>query len=227
MSSVQQHPQKTTRGKEQRTMGGSFSKPKPPPRGTISDVDRAVLDLKNARDRLRKYKSQLERDEVKLLLKAKEAKDAGKTKTALGILRLKKYKTNEVESVENQLLTVLQMVDTIDSKQNEAQLLTALRTGKDALHKMQQETTVEDVLELMDKIQEQASVEQEISDILSGVPSLSVQDEALVELELEALEAELHVPTSVLPQVPSHKLPEGQQPEKEPVATSGRVAVPS
>lgn len=198
--------------------------------GTVSDVDRAVLDLKNSRDRLQKYRSKLEADEEKLLRRAKEAKDNGKKNTALGLLRLKKFKTRELEGVENQLLTVLQMVGTIDSKQNEQQLLTALRSGKDALAQMQRETTVDDVLDLMDQIQEQNEVEKEISDILTGVPSLSVEDEAIVEEELAALEAELNGHTIPdLPQVPNSKLPEivtPTRPEKVPTKQE-KVAIAS
>lgn len=205
-----------------------------PPGGTVSDVDRAMLDLKNSRDRLQRFRKKLEQDETKLLQKAKEAKAAGRTKTAMGLLRLKKYKAQEVTNVENQLLTVLQMVGTIDSKQNEKQLLDALRTGKDSLAKMQKETTVDDVLELMDQIQEQNEVEKEVTEILSGVPSLSLEDEALVEAELESLMGVTNataVDPEELPQVPTEKLPElmPQVPNKEPAQQqpAGRVAVPS
>ena len=196
---------------------GTTTTKKKPPAGSISDVDRAVLDLKNARDRLQKYKAKLEMEEIKLLQRAKEAKDAGKNTQALGLLRLKKHKRRGVEDVENQLLTVLQMVETIDSRQNDKQILGALRTGKDALAKLQKETTVEDILELMDQIKEQTEVENEVAEILSNVPSLSVADEASVEAELEALEAAMKAEAYPdLPQVPTNKLPEIAQPNKDP-----------
>lgn len=220
-------------------MGGVFSSStssaKPKKGGTISDVDRAVLDLKNARDRLTRYRTKLEQDEVKLVQRAKQAKEAGHTQKALGILRLRRYKQQELANVEAQLLTVHQMVSTIDSKQNEQELLLALKTGKDALQKMHQETTVDDVLELMDQVQEENEVEQEINAILNNVPELSVEDEAEVEAELEALKASMAVPQQEpleLPNVPSTKLPETKQPEpaipSEPSkSSSGRVAVAS
>jgi type I site-specific restriction-modification system R (restriction) subunit len=198
-------------------MGGGFSKStsaKKPPAGTISSVDRAVLDLKNARDRLSRYKKKLELDDAKIIARAKREKEAGRTKTALNLLRVRKIKQNEVDVVEGQLLNVLQMVGTIDSKQNEAQVLAALKTGKDSLQKMHEETSVDDVLDLMDQIQEQNQVEQEISDILAGAPtSLSVQDEAAVEAELEALiqeqqQQQQQTTTVELPTAPQTKLPE-------------------
>mmetsp|Transcript_19703 Transcript_19703/g.27877 ORF Transcript_19703/g.27877 Transcript_19703/m.27877 type:complete len:218 (-) Transcript_19703:171-824(-) len=217
-------------------MGGSFSSNKsskktPPP---ISDIDRAVLDLKVSRDKLTRFKKKLEQDDAKLLAKAKQAKDAGQTTTALNLLKLRKHKQTAVASVENQLLTVLQMVDTISSKENEKDVLKSMAVGKDALQKLHEETTLEDVIELMDTIEEQSEMEKEISAAMGGVPALSVEDEELVELELEELEKAMAGETIQLPQVPSGK-PLPETPTTVPVKTataetaksSGRVAVAS
>ena len=200
----------------------------------ISATDRATLDLKNARDKLQRYKMKLEQDDSRIVARAKKAKVEGKTKAALNLLKVRKMKTREVESVEQQLLNVLQMVQTINSKQNEVQVLKAMKEGKDTLQKMHEETTVEDVLTLMDDIQEQNELENEINDILQNSPhSLSIADEEAVEAELEALmmmgvgldqhendspitttpeKEQQQLPiapdTQPLPQAPSTKLPE-------------------
>jgi charged multivesicular body protein 6 len=215
-------------------MGGSFSssnnkpipskkKHTPPP---ISDIDRAVLDLKVSRDKLTKYKKQLEQDDAKLLAKAKQAKDAGQTTTALNLLKLRKHKQTAVASVEQQLLTVLQMVDTISSKENEKEVLQSMKVGKQALQKLHEETTLEDVMELMDTIEEQAELEHEISAAMGGVPALSLEDEELVEAELEELEQAMagSEKTSIhLPQVPSGK-PLPETPTTVPVPTTPATA---
>ena len=221
-------------------MGGVFSntasssgssKKGKAPGGAITSADRAKLDLKNARDRLSKYKQRLEKDEERLVARAKQAKEAGQTKNALNLLRLRRAKQKEVESVDGQLLNVLQMVGTIDSKQNEAQVLDALRVGKDTLQKMHERTTVDDVLELMDQIQEQNEVEKEISNILQDGVELSVEDEAAVEAELEQLLAGQQQQSTELPTAPTTKLPDHlpavpttKLPES---VTESRVAVPS
>ena len=215
------------------TMGGSSSKQikaKPPPVAQISSIDRAVLDLKNARDRLQRYRRKLEQDDARLLAQAKKAKDAGKTKQALGVLRLRKFKQTQATQCEDQLLNVLQMVETIGSKQNESAVLSALAAGKDTLKKMHEETSVEHVLDLMEEIREEIEVEQEITGILAGVPELSPADEEAVEAELEALQAAMEKPLD-LPNVPTTKLPEVQTPvdvvpPKVPVQTEERVALP-
>jgi hypothetical protein len=208
-------------------MGGSTSKPKPKP--AISDIDRAILDLKVSRDRLQRYRQRLEQDEQRLLAQAKAAKAAGKQTRALGLLRLRNYKQNQLKSVEDQLLNVLQMVETIDSKQNESQLLAALSKGKDALKQLHQEHSVDRVLELMDQVQEEIEVEREINQILEDVPTLDPAQEEAVQAELEALMGETlpQVPTVPveLPQVPTTKLPQQQEPVKASLAEQ-RVAVP-
>ena len=197
----------------------------PPP--AISATDRATLDLKNARDRLQKYKGKLQKDDAKIVARAKQAKADGNTKAALNLMKIRKLKTREVESVEAQLLNVMQMVQTIDSKQNEVAVLAAMKEGKDTLQRMHEETTVDDVLNLMDEIQEQNELEQEMNDIMIGgssLSALSLEDEAAAEAELEALmgidstsaqpqqteQQQLPVApdTQPLPQAPSIKLPE-------------------
>lgn len=204
-------------------MGAFSSKPKKVPTPEISAVDRAVLDLKNARDRLRQYRKKLEQDDAKLVAQAKKARDAGKKQQALGILRLRKYKEVQATNCENQLLNVLQMVETIDSKQNEAQVLSALAAGKDTLKKMHEERTVDDVLDLMDAVREEIEVEQEINQILQGVPTLSPEDEEAAIAELQALEGEkIELPIAPTGGVP--KIEVRKETAEEPKET--RVAVP-
>lgn len=206
----------------------------PPP--AISAADRATLDLKNARDRLQKYKTRLETDDARITARARKAKAEGNTKAALNLLKIRKLKTREVETIEAQLLNVMQMVQTIDSKQNEVRVLAAMKEGKDTLQRMHEETTVDDVLNLMDEIQEQHELEQEMNDILVGanVSSLTLEDDAEIEAELEALmgitpatkQVEDQLPvapdTQPLPQAPSTKLPEATAITAK---TQGKVAM--
>ena len=219
-------------------MGSYSSKETPPPSTTrrrgpppaISAADRATLDLKNARDRLQKYKARLETDDARLTARAKKAKTEGNTKAALNLLKIRRLKTREVETIEAQLFNILNMVQTIDSKQNEVQVLQAMKEGKDTLQRMHEETTVDDVLNLMDEIQEQHELEQEMNDILVGanVASLTLEDDAELEAELEALigisapKEEVQLPvapdTQPLPEAPSTKLPETTPATEEKVA---------
>ena len=135
-------------------MGAFSSKATAPKKVEVTAIDRAMLDLKNARDRLQRYRKKLEHDDAKLLQRAAQAKQAGRNETALGLLRLRKFKQQQATDCENQLLNVMQLVETIDSKQNEKQLLEAMAAGKDTLKKIHEQTTVDQVLEQMDAIQD-------------------------------------------------------------------------
>jgi charged multivesicular body protein 6 len=199
----------------------------------VTSVDRTILDLKNSRDRLQRYRTKLETDLDRLVVQAKAAKLHGRNETALGLLRLRKFKRDQLQNCEDQLLNVMQLVETIGSRQNDAQMLAAMKNGKDALKLLHEETTVDDILNLMEAIQEEHEVEQEVSDILQNVPKLSADAEYAVEQELAALEESM-LPS--LPVAPDTKLPEIKTSEVATTAATtaavaaakkpARVAVP-
>ena len=214
-------------------MGGVFSsssssKKPPPPGGSISDVDRAVLDLKNARDRLRRYRTKLDRDEKRLLERAGRCQADGNERGALNLLRLRRHKIRDADNVDAQLLTVLNMVDTISGKENEREVVGAMKTGKDALKRLHEEMSVDDVISLMDDIQEESEVERQINDILKEGVGMDATDESEVERELaelekelaaEAGEAEPEAAEPELPTVPTTKLPDAPVTELPDVPT--------
>lgn len=205
-------------------MGGKSSKPSQPPKREVSQIDRAILDLKVSRDRLTRYKKKLNLDSTKLLSKAKAFKakntDAD-TKNALNLLKLRKLKLKEVDNIDSQLLTLQGMVSNIQSKEEEKEVLAALRTGKNALEKLHAENSLEDVMNLMDDVQEQNELEEEINNVLVNTgETLTLVEEDELELELQALmggdalEADSEgFPEKIeldLPEVPVDKLPDVQ-----------------
>ena len=217
---------------------GAFSSKSSAPQASasankISSVDRTMLDLKNTRDRLYRFRSQLEQDKERLLQQAQAQKSLNNKSRALGLLRLKKYKQTLLDSVEEQLLTLQQIMSTIDSKQNEQQLLTVLKSGKDCLKDLHSQFDVDQVLDLMTEVQETLETEREINQILSQVPELTVEQEEDAQLELEALMQQMVTETvDQLPQVPSDRplpdVPTTKLPDARPTVppTPGRVALP-
>lgn len=170
----------------------STSKPKKSaPGGTITAADRAVLDLKNSRDRLGRFRKKLEMDQEKLLERAKKSQKEGNKSMAMHLMKLRKHKISEVTNVENQLLTIYEMVDKIAGKENELEIMKAMDEGKNALEYLHREMSVDDVLHLMDEIEEQSEVEHQINEILRQGAGLSSIDESAIEDELAAMEMEL------------------------------------
>jgi hypothetical protein len=221
------------------TMGSKSSKQKPPPLpkgGTITPLDRATLDLKNSRDRLTKYRTKLNKDADKLALRAKALHTDGNTSYALKIMKLRKYKLQEAQRVEEQLLTVLRMVDKISEKQNEQEVVQAMKRGKDALQILHDEMGIDDVMNLMDDIRDQDEVEKRINEMLGEeglrvVEEMGGDEDILAELEqleeevkMEKAEKEGHI---MLPNVPSKPLPSVERPTTIPAQNEQRVAVAS
>ncbi|EED94271.1 predicted protein [Thalassiosira pseudonana CCMP1335] len=213
----------------QRTpMGAKNSKPKPSSNkgGTITPTDRAILDLKNSRDRLTKYRTKLDLDTTKLGVRAKTLHAEGNTPYALKLLKLRKYKTQEADRVEEQLLTVLRMVDKISEKQNEQDVVVAMKRGKEALQILHNEMGIDDVLDLMDEIRDQDEVEKRINELLGeeGIRVVEDMGDEDILLELEQLEEDVRLETEaatakiqkednvVLPAAPSKPLPAVENP---------------
>ena len=225
-------------------MGGTSSKSKSAKQpakkvagGTITSIDRATLDLKISRDRLSKYRSKLSLDSDKLASRAKSLHAEGKTKNALQLLRLRKYKLQEADRVEEQLLTVLRMIDKISEKQNEQEVIVAMKQGKDALQLMHDQMgNIDTVLDLMDDIRDQNETEQRINEAL-GQEGLTVMEslgEEDILAELELLEEEVRQEEEekagvkkegdvVLPNVPNKPLPAVEEPISEPAVAKAKV----
>jgi hypothetical protein len=150
--------------------------------GTITPIDRATLDLKISRDKLFKYRTKLTLDSDKLDARVKTLHAEGKIKNALQLLRLKKYKRQEADRVEEQLLTVLQMIDKIAEKQNEQEVVQAMKQGKNALQIMHDQMGIDEILDLMDEIRDQNEVERRINEVLGQEGLTYGEEDALAEL---------------------------------------------
>jgi hypothetical protein len=218
--------------------GSKEKKKKPLPKGgTITPLDRATLDLKNSRDRLSRYRTKLNLDAAKLASRAKALHADGNTSYALKIMKLRKYKLQEADRVEEQLLTVLRMVDKISEKQNEQEVIAAMKRGKDALQILHDEMSIDDVMNLMDDIRDQDEVEKKINEMLGEeglrvVEELGGDEDILAELNQleEEIKSEAAVVTqengsAALPNVPSKPLPTVEEPTTS--TEEKRVAVPS
>ena len=76
--------------------------------------DKAILELKNTRDRLKKYRKKLDQETLKLNEQAVMHVQAKQKSRALLVLKLKKHKINEADNIDKQLFSVYEMIDTIE-----------------------------------------------------------------------------------------------------------------
>ncbi|TSK14890.1 Brain-specific angiogenesis inhibitor 1-associated protein 2 [Bagarius yarrelli] len=163
-------------------MGNIFGKKK---RSRVTEQDRAVLQLKQQRDKLKQYQKKITLQLEKERLLAKQLLKDGKKEKALLLLKKKRFQEQLLDKTENQISNLERMVQDIEFAQIEIKVIEGLKVGNDCLKKMHEVMSIEEVERIMDETQEAIEYQRQIDDILAG--SLTQEDEDAVLAELEAI----------------------------------------
>ncbi|KAG2350246.1 Snf7-domain-containing protein [Suillus weaverae] len=163
-------------------MGSSQSTPK------VTAHDRAILDLKLQRDKLKQYqkKIQVVLDREHEIAKVHLA--TGQKDRAVIALRRRKYQQSLLLKTDSQLENLEQLVSTIEFSLVELSVLHGLKQGNEVLQEIHREMSVESVEKLMDETQEAREYQREIGDLLAN--RLTHEEEDAVQAELLALQGE-------------------------------------
>ncbi|ETV94728.1 hypothetical protein H310_11695 [Aphanomyces invadans] len=153
----------------------------------VSSKDKAVLELKASRDRLKKYQALLEQEAAQLTEKAKQLLEKKLRDRAKLCLQLRKFKQQQIEQADTHLMNVLHMVDSVEWESQQLQIFEGLKAGNSVLDAVHKEMTVEAVEELMLDTHEAQARADEIGRLIGG--SLSVDDDESILDELAAIEA--------------------------------------
>ncbi|OCK94562.1 charged multivesicular body protein-like protein 6 [Cenococcum geophilum 1.58] len=186
-------------------MGNSGSSQK------ISAQDKAILDMKNQRDKLHQYQKRITviTDREKEI--AKECLQRDDKKKALLALRRKKYQESLLVKTDAQLAQLEILTSDVEFALVQKDVLFGLQQGTAVLKEIHREMGgIENVEKLLGESEEAQAYQREVSEMLGG--RMSNQDEDEVEDELDALEAE--VSGVKLPDAPT-KMPEESQKVKE------------
>ncbi|KAF5231196.1 hypothetical protein FAUST_9408 [Fusarium austroamericanum] len=189
-------------------MGGNASK--------VTAQDKAILDMKNQRDRLHQYQRKITVLTDKETDIARQMLAKGDKKRALLALRRKKYQESLLTKTDAQLAQLEKLTSDVEFALIQKDVVFGLQQGTKVLKEIHTEMGgIENVEKLMGETADAIAYQQEVSDLLGG--RMTNQDEQEVEDELEALEAELAgpVPTERLPDVPINELPESQKVEAQ------------
>lgn len=191
-------------------MGIFFSKKKPPSR--VTEQDKAILQLKQTRDKIKQYQRRIEQNLEKERLLAKKLIQNKQKERALLLLRKKKFQEQILSKTDGQLENLERMVHDLEFAQVELKVVDGLKVGNAALKKLNDLLSIDEIEKVMDETREGIEKQREIDAILSG--ELTENDENEVEAELDALlaaEVEEKVPEVpedvILPDVPE-ELPE-------------------
>ncbi|TFK30766.1 hypothetical protein FA15DRAFT_662810 [Coprinopsis marcescibilis] len=201
-------------------MGANQSTPK------ITAQDRAILDLKLQRDKLRQYQKKIQSVLDREHVIAKEHLAAGQKDRALIALRQRKYQQGLLVKTDSQLETLEQLVSTIEFSLVEVSVLHGLKQGNDVLKEIHREMNVESVEKLLDETAEAREYQRELGDMLAN--TLTLEEEESVQEELAQIVEEMEIEPAQaidLPSVPDMPPTKVKTPE-EPTTERARVAVP-
>ncbi|XP_064423547.1 charged multivesicular body protein 6 [Latimeria chalumnae] len=194
-------------------MGNIFGRKR---RSRVTEQDKAVLQLKQQRDKLRQYQKKItlqlqrERELARQLLRD------GKKEKAKLLLKKKRYQEQLLDKTENQISNLERMTQDIEFAQIETKVIEGLKVGNECLKKMHEVMSIEEVERIMEETQEGIEYQKQIDEMLAG--SLTEEDEEAILAELDAITQE----EPELPEVPVDSLPETPNAEKEkaPAKTS-------
>ncbi|WVQ96617.1 hypothetical protein IAU59_003722 [Kwoniella sp. CBS 9459] len=192
----------------------------------ITAQDRAILDLKLQRDKMKQYQKRLQVVLDREQAIAKEALKAGNKTRALTALRQKKYQEQLLAKTDSQLMTLQELVSTIEFTQIQNTVMHGLEMGADVLKQLHAEMSLEKVEKLMDQTREGVEYQREIDESLMS--RMSPEEEEAVQAELEQLQREalpaipsvLDTNPVALPDVPVEE-PNTTEPETQPERRTG------
>ncbi|KAJ8013475.1 hypothetical protein DPEC_G00030180 [Dallia pectoralis] len=187
-------------------MGNIFGRKR---RTRVTEQDRAVLQLKQQRDKLKQYQKRISLQLEKERNLAKQLLKDGKKEKALLLLKKKRYQDQLLDKTENQISNLERMCQDIEFAQIEMKVIEGLKVGNDCLKSLHEAMSIEDVERILDETQEGIEYQREIDEMLAG--SLTQEDEDAVLAELEAItQGDLG-----LPEVPAESLPAVPEAAKE------------
>ncbi|KAL0272537.1 UNVERIFIED_CONTAM: hypothetical protein PYX00_005469 [Menopon gallinae] len=205
-------------------MGGLFSKKK----SRVTEQDKAVLQLKQQRDKLKQYQKRIESNLGKDRELARQLIQNGRKERALCLLRKKRFQEEQLSKVDKMLDNIEKLTYDLEFTQVEMKVLDGLKAGNAALKKLHQIISVEEVERIMDETRDGIEKQKEIDEILSG--GLTQEDEDAVLDELNEIlaqeqEEELNENMEKLPEVPT-ELAEDEEEEEEEQKEKRRVRSP-
>lgn len=181
----------------------------------ITNQDRAILDMKIQRDKLKQYQKRIQVILDREREIAKEGLGQNDKSRALLALRRRKYQEQLLLRTDQQLEALERLTNSVEFALVEKDVVYGLKQGNKVLTEINKEMSLESVEQLMDETEGAIAYQNEVSDMLAS--RITNADEEDVLEELAALERQ------ALPKVPSEPLPEVADAESEP---SGQLRRP-
>ncbi|KAL2041136.1 hypothetical protein N7G274_006080 [Stereocaulon virgatum] len=152
----------------------------------ISAQDRAILDMKNQRDKLHQYQKRITVITDRETSIARECLTRGDKSKALLALRRKKFQESLLAKTDAQLQTLEELTASVEFAQVQKDVVFGLQQGTGVLKQIHAEMGgIENVEKLMGESEDARAYQREVSEMLRG--EMSNQDEDEVEDELKKM----------------------------------------
>ncbi|CCF49204.1 hypothetical protein NDA11_007014 [Ustilago hordei] len=184
----------------------------------ITPHDRALLDLKLQRDRIKQYQRKIQTILDREHEIARQCLAKGDRSRALTALRSRKYQESLIQKTHSQLETLEGLVSSIEFSQIQQCVMLGLQQGNAVLKQIHKEINPESVERLLEETAEAQTYQRQIDQMLAT--QITAEQEDAVQSELEGLQREAAIridepqKTVELPSAPSTQ-PVWKQQEQE------------
>jgi len=134
----------------------------------INQEERALLDCKLCRDKIKKYIKSLEKNSSLKKEKAKEALKNGNKDRAKLYLRQSKMYQEQVKTADGQLEMIETQITQIENAQSQRDALSVLKQGNEVLKNLQKEVNVEKFQEVADDMNELKEQQDELTEFFKS-----------------------------------------------------------
>ena len=172
---------------------------------TLSDTEKATLECKSCRDKIKKYIRNLEQKENKSREKAKELLRKKQRDRAKSYLKQAKLFREQVSVADGQLDMINEQIVRIESTCNMGECMACLKHGNNVLKKLQSEVNIEHWDNIRDDLDELKERDREIGEFFRERGIDEEEYEAECEEELNKLLFEIQGGNE-LPSVPQAKI---------------------
>ena len=177
----------------------------------LTNIEQAILQCKQCRDRIKGYIRNLEKKENKSKEKAKELlKNKQRDRAKLYLKQCKLFR-EQSKVADAQLDSINQQISNIESTCNMSECMSCLKQGNIALKQLQKEVNIEHWEDIRDDLEEMKERDREIGEFFREKGIDEEEYEAECEDELNKLLYEIQ---DDLPNVPNTKINEDKQPIK-------------
>lgn len=174
------------------------------------EYDKAVLNLKVNRDRVKKYQSRLEEDNLKQTELAKKLAKEGKLERAKLVLKAKKAREVLIQKTDGMLTNLQEQLNNLEQARITREFAENMQQTNSVLKEMNEKLTVEMVENLMEENAEQTEKVNEVTELLGQ--SLTPDQDQEAEEEFEKMWKEMHGEES--PQEAAEEV-QAEKPEKQ------------